>query len=242
MIIVDCKQGSPEWFRARLGVATASQAHRIITPKKMEFSKSSVGYRNDLLAEEILGQSLDAGVTALMQRGTEYEAEAIDYFELQRDIEVERVGFVLRDGTGRVGCSPDGLVGDDEGLEIKVPEASTHMGYMLNGLDDDHRCQIQGSLYVTGRAVWNFLSYNPVMPPVLLQFRRDDIFQHALDKCMQQFLAFVDDGREALRAKGYLAHAQALMGGESSLHHALAASVAATATPDARRVTDELWP
>ena len=55
MIVLNCKQGSDEWIQARLGIPTASQFHRIITPKTMKPAASAEGYIDQLVAEYLLG-------------------------------------------------------------------------------------------------------------------------------------------------------------------------------------------
>ncbi len=79
------------------------------------------------------------------------EAEAVAWYELQRDVTVQRVGFVLRDNE-KVGASPDGLVGEDGGLELKCPLPKTQVARLLDGeLPAEYRPQVHGALLVTGR-------------------------------------------------------------------------------------------
>ena len=55
MIILDCEQGSEEWFKARLGVPSASNFHRVITPTG-KLSSQVDSYVNTLASEIITGQ------------------------------------------------------------------------------------------------------------------------------------------------------------------------------------------
>lgn len=200
-----CEQGSREWLHVKAGVVSASNLHRVMTPSKMKLAAASEGYCHELLAEQVLGRPLDDATTSFMQRGTEYEQKARDWYSLQRDTDIERVGFLLRDD-GRVGCSPDALVGTVGGLEIKVPSAKTHMGYLIDGVDENYRCQIQGSLWITGRRWWDFVSYNPELPSLLVRIERDEAFIAALDKTCAQFLAYVDECKDRLRGRGLFAN------------------------------------
>lgn len=200
MIILDCEQGSYEWEQARLGIPTASAYSKILTPSTLKLSKSAAPYRNQLLAEWLVGHSLDlTPQTAWMERGTEMEPEARAFYEMHHDCTVERVGFVLRDD-GRTGGSPDGLVGDDGGLEIKCPALHTHVDYLLNNsaLADAYRVQVQGYLYLTGRAWWDIISYTPELPHVCVRIERDEVFAAALDQALADFLADLDAAREIL--------------------------------------------
>jgi hypothetical protein len=186
MIHIDVEQGSRAWLQAKVGIPSASSFHKILTPKTMKLSQSSDGYAHELLAEQVLGRPLDDATTEFMQRGTLLEKAARDWYSLQRDVDVTRVGFLMSDDR-RVGCSPDGLVGEDGGLEIKCPSAPVHIGFLLGADADKHRCQVQGALWITGRSYWDFVSYNPEMPAALLRFERDAKFIAALAAALDQF-------------------------------------------------------
>ena len=202
MITLDHPQGSAEWIRARLGKPTASNFDRIITPKTRKPGASADKYMWQLLAEWLSGQSLDEYVSQYMERGTEMEEQAVRFYELQRDVETQLVGFCLRDD-GLVGASPDRMVGDDGLLEIKCPALVTHIGYLLNpdGLDA-YNCQAQGQLWITGRQWVDLLSYNPEMPPSLVRYHRDEEFIAALEAAVNQFIERLAFAKERLIALG----------------------------------------
>ena len=206
MIILDVKQGTDEWKRARLGIPTASQFHRIITPKTLKASSQAHGYMCELLAEWMLGEPLDDGAeTPWMVRGTALEDEAVRWYELQRDATTTEVGLCLLDDRS-AGCSPDRLVGDDGGLEIKCPSAKIHVSYLLGDPAEDHRAQVQGALWITGRQWWDVLSYNPVMPQVLITAERDEEFIGALAEAVAAFDVRLAEAKQELIRRGY-AHA-----------------------------------
>ncbi len=203
MIRLDCPQGSDEWIEARLGIPTSSQFHRIITPKTGKLSSQADGYAHELLAEELLGHPIDESASDFMARGTALEKSAVEFYEFQRDMNTQRVGVILRDD-GLTGCSPDRLVGDDGGLEIKCPSAKVHVSYMLGQDADTYKCQVQGALWITGRAWWDWLSYNPELPPVLIRFERDEEFIAKLAAAVDQFIEYLYECRLKLVATGYL--------------------------------------
>jgi YqaJ-like viral recombinase domain len=122
-------QGSPEWLMLRAGLPTASEFSRILTPKG-RVSKSSRDYKAWLLAERVLRHPLTVKQTAAMIRGTEFEAEAVEFYEGVTEAKTERIGFVTTD-SGLIGASPDRWAGADGQVEIKVPEPHTHMAYFL---------------------------------------------------------------------------------------------------------------
>ena len=200
MIRCDVEQGSAGWLKLRLGIPTASCFDQIITNKTMKPSSSADAYAYRLIAEQILGCPLDGASSGFMERGTILEESAVDFYELQRGCDTEKVGFVLRDDR-RVGCSPDRLVGGDGLLEIKCPSAAVHIGYLLGDEGIGYRAQTQGQLWLTGRAWVDTLSYNPGLPSALNRVERDEPFIAALDAAMTTFLAFMDDKKAELQQR-----------------------------------------
>lgn len=194
MILLDCRHNSPEWRQVRAGIPTASRFDSILTPVKLQPSKASDAYLHHLIAEWLLGHAIEEGSGSMWtERGLELEGEAVAYYEFERSRDTTEAGFVLRDDR-RVGCSPDRLVGEDGGLEIKCPSAATHVGYLLDSssLVAEYRGQVQGSLYVTGRAWWDLLSYCPGLPSVLVRVEPDAAYAKAVDPALADFLARMD--------------------------------------------------
>lgn len=180
MIILEHEQRSEEWYKARCGIPTASEFDKIVTTKG-EQSKSRKAYMYRLAGERITGKQEESYQNAAMQRGIELEPEAISFYEVVTDKQVQKCGFCVSEGKYQYGCSPDGLVGDDGGIELKCPIISTHVGYLIdNKLPTDYIQQVQGELFVTGREWWDFISYYPGMKPLLLRVERDEKFLKAL--------------------------------------------------------------
>jgi hypothetical protein len=201
--VLEAPQGTREWLMARLGIPTASMFGKIITPG-LKPSASAEGYMHRLLAEWMIGEPLDDVSSDWMARGTDLEQRAVAFYELERGTDVHRVGFCLHDN-GLVGCSPDGLVGDDGGLEIKVPSAAVHVSYLLGeSVPPKYMAQVQGSLWVTKRQWWDFLSYNPAMPPALVRTYPDDKWQAALDSAIPAFIEVMMKHRQRLVKLGYV--------------------------------------
>ena len=182
------EQRSQEWFLMRLGKPTASEFHKIVTPKG-ELSKQASGYMCSLLAELMLGKPLDTPQTEYMLRGTELEDGAIAAYEMVTGCETDRGGFVTTDD-GMIGCSPDRLCGKDGILEMKVPAPNTHVSYLLSSEDfrQEKRCQIQGELYVCEREWVDLVSYHPEMPPVIVRCKRDDAYIKTLSTALSEFV------------------------------------------------------
>lgn len=200
MIVLDLQQGSAEWVKARLGIPTASQFGRIITATG-KMSGQAEGYMHELLAESLLGEPADSFSSGFMVRGSDQEQEAIRLYEFQREVDVERVGFCLLDNR-RAGCSPDGLVGPDGGIEIKCPAAKTHVGYLLGSPDKDYKTQVQGNLWITERKWWDIFSFNPFMAPAIVRCYRDEDFIKSIAFWLDEFMDKLDVAREKLIEMG----------------------------------------
>lgn len=153
---------------------------------------------NTLLAEWITGLPGGMEPTPWMQRGVELEPEARAFYEMERGVDVQEVGFITRDD-GLVGCSPDGLVGERGMLEIKVPSPGVHVEYLLSGeLPSKYRVQVQGQLYIAERQWVDFLSYSPDMPCVLVRVERDEPYIESMAALIDKFVARMLSARDQL--------------------------------------------
>jgi len=196
MIRLDVVQGTDEWRQARCGLPTASNFDSLLTAKTLKPSATSHAYLCKLVAEHYLGRPLDDSENGFMTRGRAMEQEAVSWYEIARDVKVEHVGLCLSDDR-RYGCSPDALVGEDGGLEVKVPGAGPHVGYLLapESLVAAYRGQVQGNLLVTGRRWWDLVSYNPEIPPVVVRVTRDDDYLAVLVPLLREFLQRLDQAK-----------------------------------------------
>jgi len=181
MKILEMEQGTQEWLEARLGCPSGSGFSKLITASGTP-SSSAESYINGLIAELVTGESTPMHVTEWMQRGTELEPFARMNYELETDNEVTEVGFCMHE-TLRCGVSPDGLVGDAGGIEIKCPAPPTHVKYLRKGtLPSEYKAQVMGCLWITGREWWDFMSYHPQMPNLLIRVHRDEEYINQLER------------------------------------------------------------
>ncbi len=187
MIVVKCAQGSDEWNKLKLGVPSASNASKIIQSSGKP-SKQREGYLYELAAERITGTNNEGYTNKNVEEGKERETESRAYYELIKNVEVEEVGVVYKDKKKKSLCSPDGLVKGKYGLEMKNPIPKTQVKYLLvKQVPTDYLAQIQFSLYVTGFKYWDYLSYCPNMPHLLIRVKRDETFIGALEKELHFF-------------------------------------------------------
>lgn len=185
-------QNTAEWYNDRLYHFTSSELHKLMTkPRSGEgLSKVTEKYIFDKLAEELTsGTCLDYRElnTREVKWGHEHEANARKLYEEVTGRTVDLCGFI--EWSPDFGGSPDGLVGDDGGIEIKCPyDTAVHARYLLLQSPDDlaklrpeYYAQIQGNLLVTCRQWFDFVSFDPrvqnrSLSIKILRIPRDDIF------------------------------------------------------------------
>lgn len=203
MKIHEVEQGSDAWRALRVGIPTASSFARLVTGTGAP-SKSISGYARELAAELFAGKSLDAFDGNLwMDRGKEKEAEAVALYEFTHEVSVQRVGFITNDAN-TAGCSPDGLVGDDAGLEIKCLKAESHIEVVQyhakhGKCPPKYTPQVQGSLWITGRAHWLQMFYHPDLPPLVVRNVPDLEWHAKLAAAVEQLITERDAALEAMR-------------------------------------------
>jgi len=148
-------QGSDEWLEVRRGKLTGSNAQAIATN-----GRGLETYVYTLLADKYSNHKVEGYINADMERGNELEEQARELYSLSSGTEIQEVGFIERDEY--VGCSPDGLVGDDGGIEIKCHNDAKHFTLLLGGkMEKKYWWQIQMNLLITGRKWWEYIAYNP---------------------------------------------------------------------------------
>jgi len=188
MRVSDAIQGSDEWLESRLGRPTASNFGRLITPTG-KASTSAQGYIDELVAQRITGEIPEFFKSAAMERGNELEPAAKALYEFTNDIEVKEVGLCLHDRY-ECGASPDGLINQNGGLEIKCPLPHTHVSYLRDGgIPAKYIPQVQGCLWITEREWWDFMSYHPSMEDLIVRVYRDNAY---ITKLAEQVIRAVE--------------------------------------------------
>lgn len=195
----DIAQGSIEWNALRAGKVTASELDRLVSPLgKVRTGDGPRSYLMEKVAESWLGTTLPTAEFFDGDQGRFLEEYARPAFTLETGLTVSEVGFIESDD-GRMGCSPDGLIGDGIGLEIKCPHIEKHVGYLLAGVvPTDYVLQVQGSLYVTGFPTWKFFSFRRGLPPLILTVEPDPKIQASIHEAVAEFTAQLDAALEKL--------------------------------------------
>lgn len=200
MRVINCEQRSPEWFAARCGLITASRFKDArATLKNGAPAQARLDYMAELALERITGALADRFVTPAMQRGTELESAARAAYEADTGEIVAELGMCLHD-THAFGYSPDGLVGDDGLIEIKCPANSYKLAQLLLTRDiAEYVDQVQGGMWITGRAWCDVLIYHPSMPLKPIRVMRDDDYIKELEMSLLAFAVEVDAYTDRLR-------------------------------------------
>ena len=205
-------QGTPEWRKVRMGVATASWFHTIITPLgKPTDNRERKKYIYRLVAERLLQQPMpDNFVNGWMERGNDLEDAAARAFAGPREMVLAPGGFVTTDD-GKLGCSPDRIVTrtartrTNESVEIKVPSPWVHLANLCGEPDPKYKAQVQGQMLIGEFEAVHFYSWNPNLPECYKLTVRDDKFVRTLETLLGLFLEEVDQTEDFVRRKGPVA-------------------------------------
>lgn len=194
-------QLSPEWLAVHIGKPTASEFKQFMTTKyKAREGDMFTSFVAKKVAQAWLGRSLGSFSTFSTEQGQLREDEARPYAMLELNEEIDQVGFITG-ADGRCGCSPDGLIGEDSGVEIKCPEPQTHVRYLMEGVvPDDYLPQVNGSIYVSGRKRWVFMSYCVGFPALMLTVKRDEKIMAAIGEALTKFYSSFDAAFDVLNA------------------------------------------
>jgi len=154
-IIRSCDQNSDEWFSLRLA-SIGGTAINYIAPK-------GKGYKDTLykLAGEMLtGVKTPSNTFRDADRGHLFEPDARQLYDMHTGNVVEQIALIK--GQPHQHISPDGLIGDDGLLEIKVRYAHTWLPLAEGELEPiADRRQRQWGLHVSGRDWYDAVNYCP---------------------------------------------------------------------------------
>lgn len=190
------QQQSEDWFKARLGKATASRFKDVMTTIKYGEPSSVKNYRAQLVSERLTGVRDEGFTTAAMQWGIDNEETARLRYELETGNEVIECGF-FDHSTLRAGASPDGLVSGGGILEIKCPNTATHIESLkIQNVPKAYYWQVMGQMWITGRLWCDFVSFDPRMPQnaqvLIKRVERDESAIKDLEQAVEAFLKTVD--------------------------------------------------
>ena len=183
------QQLSQEWFDARKGRITGSRIGAIL-------GLSPYAKRNDVLREmvrEYFGAEREFTGNRATEYGSDRESAAKADFEIETGLKPVDCGLIVHPTFEFLAASPDGLIGDDSGLEIKCPFSGK-----LKPLSEQphYHAQIQLCMHVTQRSGWYYYAWTDGESHIE-QVQRDDNWlldrMDELDAFMNEYAAIISD-------------------------------------------------
>ena len=181
-ILIDVDQRTPEWAQARRGRLTASNFGAWLTKNDKTSQKARRTAAAQVLADLAGFPDPPVFVSADIQRGIDWEPQAIQEFSRLTGLAVDPIGFA-QSKHGLFGASPDGLILESgEGLEIKCPRASKLIEYHQSGeLPDTYRDQVHGTMAVLGCRSYHFFAYHEGLPSFHIRVERSTYTDEMLE-------------------------------------------------------------
>lgn len=183
MKIHDIGQNTPEWDLLRSGKPTASAFSNLVTSTGAP-SKSMEKYAETLAGDLYAGKPIDSWEgNKYTEYGHEMEDDSNSWYSMMYDVEIKKVGFVTNDAE-TYGCSPDGLVGTNGGVEFKnLPKQhiKTLLYYKKHGkAPTDYYQQTQGQMMICDWEWCDLVFYHPFLPKLVVRQFPDKDFQFKL--------------------------------------------------------------
>lgn len=190
MKVLNFEQRSPAWYAARIGRVSGSNADRLLTPAKRKT------YAQELLAETLTGFSEEVYVNGAMLHGIECEAQALAWYSLEYDVEVETVGLCVCSVNDRFIASPDGLIKHYGLVEVKCPSTKNFLAYREEGPPSQYLAQMQWQMFVCNRSWCDFVIFDPRLPfeyqGHVRRIERDNDMMSKLIHGAEEVLKYID--------------------------------------------------
>jgi len=215
------QQGCDEWLMLRMGMITASEFVKLITTTlKIANNETSRNYIYELAAQRMNPVIEPHYMNFDMERG--HTEEVLAKMVYARELsKVDDCGFIVNTKLGlKVGCSPDGLVGDDGMIEVKSRANKLQIKTIVEGFDCDlidtdsaeipvpkqFMMQIQAQLWVSGRDWCDFISYSNGLNMIITRVYPDheyfDVIEAAAISTEKRIAETIDQVNDALKKTG----------------------------------------
>jgi predicted phage-related endonuclease len=195
----DLIQGSEEWHQMRCGLLTASEIKLILTPTlKIAANVKERAHLWELAAQRISQYVEPTYIGDDMLRGQHDEIVARELYH-QNIAPVVECGFITNDKWGfTLGCSPDGLVGDDGLIEVKSRRQKFQIQtivehYESGAIPEDYVLQVQAELLVTGRKWCDLISFSGGLPMATMRVFPDPKIHDAIIDAASKFEARISE-------------------------------------------------
>lgn len=192
----DFEQNTALWDHVRLGIPTASEFAMVMRQGKVTAANITRRRYLDRIADELItGLPTETYRNAFMARGHAQQQEALEAYchaRVADDVRVEKVAFI-RNSKLLCGCSPDALIGDDGGVEVKTLIGHEMVNLRLHpDIPLKHLPQLYGNMLVTGRKHWDICIYSRGHPPFIRRLVEDADYLRQLRLGIKQFNIEVD--------------------------------------------------
>lgn len=189
-----------DWLTLHIGRITASALDNMITPEwKLRTGETPRSFVYHKAAEKWRGSPILSAGSWSTEQGQIKEDEAIAFAGMEYGYSISKMGFCESDDE-LSGCSPDGLIGDDSGIEMKCPEPKNHVRYLCEQkVPKDYIAQVHGSMFVTGRPQWVFFSYARGFPPLHLIVKRDEKIMDSIQQAVNEFHKLLYEAMQKLQ-------------------------------------------
>jgi exodeoxyribonuclease (lambda-induced) len=159
--ILNVDQRSDIWYKVRIGRCTSSIISACIGRNRYKTPEQAL--------REIKGEIIPCN--RAMLHGIRYEGEARMLYEVMRGTKISQIGFAIPKWNYYIGCSTDGLVGDNGIIEIKCPvkryRSLDILKYRMNGkncnirdfIDESHYIQMQCGMAILDREWCDYIVY-----------------------------------------------------------------------------------
>lgn len=150
------EQRSDEWKKFRRPRITASRFGDVLADPK---TKRYQEYKQDII-DAIIGVPDFEEEKPWFEHGKRMEPEGLGMYEWERNVEIENVGTLIHPKYDFISGSPDGLIGDLGGVELKCHVSlNEFIKAHKSGIPSHYRPQVMGYLWITGRKWWDYCSY-----------------------------------------------------------------------------------
>lgn len=193
----DIEQNTDDWLLLRAGKITGSGISKIMANLGKAFGEPAKKYASQIVLERITGKPVSDGFSnEHTERGHEQEPMARKAYEELRFVDIGNGGFFELEG---VGCSPDGLIGQNGLIEIKSVIYSTHFNNIRRQtFDPAYKWQLISNLKFTGREWIDFVSYCADFPKdkqlFIVRLHKEDLQEEfkLVDNRIAEFNALID--------------------------------------------------
>lgn len=204
----EIEQRSDAWFVKRLGFLGCSRLGDVLAEGKGG-QPSSVrrNYMAELACERLTGVHAEHFTTPEMRWGTENEPRARSEYEMRNNVMLDVPAGKEHDTIKWWWGSPDGIEGDDGGIEIKCLLTANHLDVLFSKkIETKYLYQITGYVIIFKRAWYKYVGFDPRLPPNVryyeIIFRREELPIQKVTDGAVKFLDELEELSEKIRKYG----------------------------------------